>query len=393
MEILLLIIESCLLVYFAYSVIYTLIFSITAQLDKPIPPNYSPKHSLRFCVMIPAYKEDAVIVETARAAAQDQRFPKALYDVVVIADSLRPETITKLNELPIKVVTVSFDKSTKVKSLNTAMSQLKSDYDYGIVLDADNIMESGFLTKLTSLFNLGSYKVIQGQRRPKNNQTTMAFLDGVSEAINTSIFRRGTSAAGLSSSISGSGFAADFQLLKQKLGNMDSVGGFDRELELLFLRDDIKVHYQHDLAVFDEKVSNKQSFQNQRKRWISSQYVYLARYFKEGFVQLFSGNLAFFNSSVLRNIQLPRLLNIGFMVFLVALMYLLDSFTYTSAHLWSVLFLIYSMATLFAIPNEFYTSRLLYALIELPAIFFRMVSAFFQMRTANKKFIHTPHEA
>ena len=58
---------------------------------------------------------------------------------------------------------------------------------------------------------------------------------------------------------------------------MDSVGGFDRELELLLLREGIKVYYYEEAIVLDEKVSKSSTFQNQRKRWIYSQYFYLRK--------------------------------------------------------------------------------------------------------------------
>ncbi len=60
---------------------------------------------------------------------------------------------------------------------------------------------------------------------------------------------------------------------------MTSVGGFDRELEILLLTRGIPVVYYKDAGVYDEKVQKTAVFENQRKRWIASQYRYLAKYF------------------------------------------------------------------------------------------------------------------
>jgi cellulose synthase/poly-beta-1,6-N-acetylglucosamine synthase-like glycosyltransferase len=46
--------------------------------------------------------------------------------------------------LPIKLIEVSFDKSTKSKTLNKAMATLDQDYDIAVVLDADNVMAPDF---------------------------------------------------------------------------------------------------------------------------------------------------------------------------------------------------------------------------------------------------------
>ena len=67
-------------------------------------------------ILIPAYKEDNVICHTAKAATI-QNFPKKFYDVIVIADSLKLETLEKLKKLPIRIIEVSFLHSTKVKAL------------------------------------------------------------------------------------------------------------------------------------------------------------------------------------------------------------------------------------------------------------------------------------
>jgi cellulose synthase/poly-beta-1,6-N-acetylglucosamine synthase-like glycosyltransferase len=45
---------------------------------------------------------------------------------------------------PIKLIEVSFDKSTKSKALNKAMATLDQDYDIAVVLDADNVMAPDF---------------------------------------------------------------------------------------------------------------------------------------------------------------------------------------------------------------------------------------------------------
>lgn len=384
------ILELIILLYFVYVVAYTAFFAFAGIFYKPLPLT-EPGGKLNFCVLIPSYKEDAVIMDVAQQALK-QKYPADNFDVVIIADSLQPATLEFLRKLPLKVVEVKFESSTKVKSLNMALSQLNAnDYDYAVILDADNVMEPDFLKRQNALLSTYKFKAVQGQRKPKNQNNNLAFLDGVSEAINNHVYRQGHTAAGLSSSISGSGVVFDFTLLKTKLSKMESIGGFDRELELQLLQEGIKVYYFRDAGVLDEKISQASAFQNQRKRWISSQYVYLARYFKPGMAALFKGNFTFFNSAVLRNIQLPRLINLGLLTVLTIAAVLLRNYLTWGAAIWIALFSINTLAILVSIPGEYYSKKMLKAILDLPGIFIRMFLLLFKLKNANKKFIHTPH--
>ena len=191
-------------IYFFFSVLYLLIFAITGNFR--LKKTFTGKDKkLRFAVLLPAYKEDSVIIGTAKQALE-QDYPKELFDVVVIADSLRSETLKELEKLPIRLIKVEFELSTKAKAINKTLKQLPDEYDAVVALDADNIMANDFL-KLTSVPLASGYKAVQGHRNAKNIDTPMAKLDTVSEEINNHIFRKGHWAIGLSSALIGSGMA------------------------------------------------------------------------------------------------------------------------------------------------------------------------------------------
>ena len=136
---------------------------------------------------MPGYKEDEVSLEGARHALQ-QNYPTGFFDVVIIADSFQQYTLTALKSLPLKVIEVSFDKSTKSKALNKAMATLSNEYDIAVVLDADNLMANDFLSKVNAAFAHGC-TAVQGHRAAKNINNSWAILDAVSEEINNNIFR------------------------------------------------------------------------------------------------------------------------------------------------------------------------------------------------------------
>ncbi|WP_297087545.1 glycosyltransferase family 2 protein [uncultured Draconibacterium sp.] len=386
--------EIVFLVYFGFAAIYIFLFAFVGVFPlKAVVPKNPRKRKM--AVLIPGYKEDAVIVEVAKDAL-NQDYPEEKYDVVVIADSFQQETLDELNSLPIKVVVVSFDVSTKSKALNKAMAQLPGDYEVAVILDADNLMEKDFLTKVNHAFENG-FMVVQGHRVAKNTNTSFAVLDAISEEVNNHIFRKGHRKLGLSSALIGSGMAFDYHFFKETMANVKAIGGFDKELELKLLRDRNKIEYLHDALVLDEKVQKSEVFARQRKRWLSAQFVYFRRYFFSGLFHLLTkGNVDFFDK-VYQMVSPPRVLLIG-LVSIITLVYVvlgvffpdMDFLKY-SMQQWLPVWALVFIAFLLSIPGKFYSMQTLRAVLTLPKAFFLMFISLFKLGGANKKFIHTQH--
>ncbi|NJO03771.1 MAG: glycosyltransferase family 2 protein [Bacteroidia bacterium] len=153
--------------YLAFSVAYYALFALSAYLYCP------PKLNLdcppqRIAVLIPAYREDGVIVDTVRNVLE-QNYPRSQYDVVVIGDSLQEQTLRTLRLLPIYLLEPSFEKSSKVNALNYAMEVLTDDYEMALILDADNHLEPDFLKKVNAYYGPQN-PVIQAHRTAKNQQ-------------------------------------------------------------------------------------------------------------------------------------------------------------------------------------------------------------------------------
>ncbi len=381
------VIEILLFIYFGYISLYSFVLAVAAHFFRS--PTFHPAdHHHHIGVFIPSYKEDNVIVDVARKAIT-QNYPPDRYDVIVIADSLKKTTLGMLAQLPIKVIEVSFDKSTKVRSLNKAF-ELPDQYDYALILDADNVMENDFLLKVNSMLSRGCL-AIQAERTSKNSTTSMSILDGFSERINNFIYRQGHVAIGLPCSLIGSGMIFEYSLVKSILAQLDSVGGFDRELELELIRRKAFIHYAKGALVFDEKVESTEVFEKQRTRWLSSQFIYLRKYFNEGMKALFSGNMAMFNSAILKNIQLPRLVNIGLLCILVIATFFFREKLSLSYYPWLLFLVMNVSAILLAIPARLYNIEMAKSILLLPKLFMKMIRVLFRLRGANKTFIHTPH--
>ena len=220
----------------------------------------------RFLILYPAYKEDRVIINAVEQFLL-QKYPSSHYTVAVISDHMQPETNEKLSKLPIKLLTPDFEKSSKAKAMQYAINEVKGEFDNVVILDADNVVLPEFLDQLNVLASI--YDVIQCHRCAKNANNDVAVLDGASEEINNTLFRKAHNRLGLSSALIGSGMCFSYDLFKKNVFQLTTAGE-DREMEALLLHQEIFIKYAPDIHVFDEKVSKQDNFQRQRMRWISN---------------------------------------------------------------------------------------------------------------------------
>jgi len=348
----------------------------------------------KIAVLIPGYKEDEVIVDVAKQALK-QSYAHANYDVIVIADSFEEETIRQLKNLEIKLIEVSFDKSTKSKALNRAMSQLPDVYDVAVVLDADNVMEYDFLEKINLAFEKDIIAV-QGHRAAKNLNNGLAVLDAASEEINNHIFRKGHRVLGLSSAIIGSGMAFKYNYFKTMMSGVNAIGGFDKEIELKMLSEGLTIEYLNDAWVYDEKIQKADAFTNQRRRWLSAQFYYFKKDIFKAISQLVAkGNVDYFDKAI-QFIQPPRILLVGatglqFIIFAAVNYFLALDIRYTLS--WLIVTVLCMMALLISVPRVLYSMKTLRALTELPKGMLLMLGSLLKIKGANKQFLHTKHGA
>lgn len=387
------VLQIILLVSLGLATFYIFLFAFVGLFYRQAVYPEVTKHR-KIAVLIPGYKEDDVIVEVAQEALI-QDYPSEFFDVVIIADSFLSETIESLRQLPIKVIEVKFDKSTKSKALNKAMEQLDEPYEIAVVLDADNVMANDFLTKINASFE-SDYMAVQGHRAAKNMNTSLAVLDAVSEEINNHIFRKGHRAIGLSSAIIGSGMAFRYDFFKELMSSVKAIGGFDKEIELKMLKDGHKIAYLHDALVYDEKVQKAEVFSNQRRRWLSAQLHYFRKDFLSSLRDLvLTGNVDYFDKAI-QFIQPPRILLLGAVLvfgtlFLITNVMLDNNILYTLA--WVKLISACILAFLFSIPRSFYTLKTAKALASLPKGMLLMLGSLLKIKGANKQFIHTKHSS
>ena len=268
-------IQYFVLIYLTIQVSYLLLFSLAGKIVKKNDfPNATMLRKIR--IFVPGYQEDSVIIETAKNILE-QDYPKAFFEVVIIADSFLKSTVETLKTLPIKVVEVSFEKSTKGKALQKAIEATAHvPVDILLILDADNHIAKGFLHAVNNAFEQG-YEVVQGHRTAKNTQTPFALLDACTEEINNHIFRRGHVAVGLPSALIGSGMAFGWQLFINLIKDIGETSGEDKEIEFRIVRFKKPVAFLDGKYVYDEKVAKTDVFSQQRSRWLATQVEFFEK--------------------------------------------------------------------------------------------------------------------
>ena len=376
------------LAYFGGGALYQFILSLAGIFYKN-PEQRAAQRLRRTAIFIPAYREDAVILSSVKAALE-QDYPEHLYQVVVIADQLTRPTLSKLRQLPIQIVEVAFEKSTKAKALNQALKVMKEwNFEVAVILDADNVMQKDFLNRINDRFEAGA-RAIQGRRAAKNFDSPMATLDAASEDVNMHILCRGSRTLGLSARLAGSGMAFDYRMFEAVMPQIKAIGGFDKELELRLTEAGIRLEYDHEAIVFDEKTQQTQAFTKQRSRWLAAQYTYAKRFVPAAIVALITrGNLDFFNKAI--QMTLPPRLLLPAVLMIGALGNALLSIELAAA--WSVFFVLNIASFLIAMPSYCFRKENFSALLHLPRALTATFKALTQLRLARQQFIHTPHQA
>jgi len=336
----------------------------------------------RFLILYPAYKEDRVIINAVEQFLL-QDYPSDLYTVAVISDHMQPETNDILKKMPITLLTPTFEKSSKAKAMQYAINEVQGDFDNVVILDADNVVRPDFLSQLNILCTI--YDAIQCHRCAKNANNDVAVLDGASEEINNTIFRKAHNRLGLSSALIGSGMCFKYDLFKKNVFELKTAGE-DREMEALLLQQEVFIKYAPDIHVFDEKVSNQDNFQRQRMRWMTAQIQSLLSNLPKIPHAIIHGNINFVDKTI-QQALIPRSILI---VLLAGISILMTVIVPDWCEKWWILFGLLAISLFIALPSQL-RFRSFAKVLAIPGLVLRMLKNVLHIDHKNTDFIHTEH--
>ena len=388
-------IDITLWVIIAGSVIYVVFFAIISLFyDKE---DHIAAHAAalsnkqcRFLILYPAYKEDRVIINAVENFLL-QDYPASHYRVSVISDHMQPETNDYLRQLPITLLEPVFEKSSKAKAMQYAIEMVESGklqlidgkFDQVVILDADNVVRPDFLSQLNILCTV--YDAIQCHRCAKNADSDVAVLDGASEEINNTIFRKAHNRLGLSSALIGSGMCFKYELFKKNVFELKTAGE-DREMEALLLHQEVFIKYAPDIHVFDEKVSNQDNFQRQRMRWMTAQVQSLLSNLPKIPEAIIHGKINFVDKTI-QQALIPRSILI---VLLAGISVLMTIFMPSWCEKWWALFALLAVSLYIALPRQLRYQSIA-KVLAIPGLVIRMLKNLLHIDRKNTDFIHTEH--
>ncbi|NPV73503.1 MAG: glycosyltransferase family 2 protein [Pelotomaculum sp.] len=244
--------------------------------------------SSRFAIVVAAHNEEKVIGELIRNL-NELDYPKELYDVYVVADNCTDST-AKIAREKGAVVFERFNKAERGKpyALEFAFSKIFESgipYDAVCVFDADNLVDTNFLTVMNAHLLKGE-KIIQGYLDTKNaGDTWITKSIYVSYILTNRFLQLSKYNLGLTCALGGTGMCLSVDVLKRYGWGMTSLTE-DLEFQTKALLNGIKVTWAHDARVYDEKPLTLMQSWRQRKRWMQGHTNvagrYVARLIREG---------------------------------------------------------------------------------------------------------------
>lgn len=248
--------------------LYQLIISVCSLINLKDKPIIEDKQN-RFMAIIPAHNEKNVIANLVQSL-KNQDYPRELYDIYVIADNCTDET-AKIAKEAGAIVYKRFDPEDKTKgyALQWFLQQkIKEDapYDAFCVFDADNIVDSKFLTNMNKKLCQGE-TVVQGYRDIKNPTDSWITAGyAIFYWMMNRFYHLARYNIGLSPLINGTGFMVKFDVIKPDGWNTQTLTE-DIEFSLKRIISGNKLGWAKDAIVYDEQpVGFKQSW-SQRSRW------------------------------------------------------------------------------------------------------------------------------
>ena len=267
-------------IYWIYQLIISVCSLITLK-EKPLLANKNHK----FLAIIPAHNEEAVVGNLIESL-QKQNYPKDKLDIVVIADNCTDKTKDVAESYGVKIFERHEEdpaKRTKGDALslflNTLLADPKMDYDAFCVFDADNIVDSNFISAMNKHLCQGE-EVVQGYRDIKNpTDSWIASGYAIFYWTMNRFYHLARYNAGLSPLINGTGFMVKFDAIRPTGWNTNTLTE-DIEFSLKRIIQGKKLGWATDAIVYDEQPVKFKPSWSQRSRWTIGHIQCLQEYTK-----------------------------------------------------------------------------------------------------------------
>lgn len=257
-----------LLVFLILSWYYIFYFFNAFKKPKKFPKG---EKNYRFAVLIPARNEDKVIHNILRALkAQD--YPKEFFDVYVIIESKDDPTLNITKKFGYNVIIRKdlVNKRTKGFALQEAIKYIKESgevYDSVVIFDADNVMNSDYLSLLNDCKNQG-YQIAVGYRNFTNaSKNWVSACSATLFSFMNQFTSKGRSRYIEKVTLTGTGYYIDMQVIEDAGGWIWTGMTEDVELTTYSYYHNVKMKYYPFAVYYDEQPTSKKVLHTQHIRW------------------------------------------------------------------------------------------------------------------------------
>lgn len=232
---------------------------------------FAPAKTLhRYAVVIAARNEEAVIGNLL-SSIEKQDYPREKITVFVVADNCTDETAAKARERgAVCYARTDSSRRTKGYALQFLFEEIRKDYgidafDAYILLDADNLLKSDYISRMNDAFDAGE-QIVTSYRNTKNLNSNWISAGYALHWLRTARFEnRARSLCKIPTRIQGTGvlFAS---ALMQNGWNYTSLTE-DRAFSVDAVARGVHISYQHEAQFYDEQPVSLAVAWRQRMRW------------------------------------------------------------------------------------------------------------------------------
>jgi cellulose synthase/poly-beta-1,6-N-acetylglucosamine synthase-like glycosyltransferase len=256
-------------VLFAVAAVYTgylVLLSAAALLGRRSPRGGAPPRH-RFAIVVPAHDEEAVLPGLLDGL-QPLAYPRALHELVVIADNCRDGTAALARERGVRVLERTDPRRGKGHALSWALARLLAEgrHDAFVILDADSVLTPSLLITLDAALQRGALAA-QAYCTVGNGDTSWrtALMAGDLALVH---FLRplGRRALGASAGLQGNGMCLTRQVLEAVPWTAVSITE-DQEYHLRLVHAGIEVTFVPDAEVPTTMQVSMRAARAQELRW------------------------------------------------------------------------------------------------------------------------------
>ncbi len=270
-----------LLFFLCYS--YQIVYVFICFFKKNHSLEHTPKKMHKFAVLISARNESAVIGELLQSI-NDQKYPKELLDVFVVADNCTDNTAEIARSYGATVYE-RFNRQLVGKgyALDYAFSKIEESvgidaYEGYMVFDADNVLENNYVSEMNRTFDQG-YRILTSYRNSKNYGSNWISAGYALWFLRESQYLNGARMrCNLSCTISGTGFLVSSEIIKKNNGWKHHLLTEDIEFSMDSVLHDEKIGYCEHAVLYDEQPVSFHTSWKQRMRWAKGFYQVVANY-------------------------------------------------------------------------------------------------------------------